>query len=79
MRWHGISARGQRGDPDPLMAIDDWLTDFAADEIIIATHPADQLDWLERDIVEKARRTFHLPITHAVIERPRPTEGVFVP
>ena len=79
MRRHGISARGQRGDPDPLMAMDDWLSDFAADEIIIATHPADQLNWLERDIVEKARRNFHLPVTHAVIERPRATEGVFVP
>lgn len=79
MRRHGISAHGQVGDPDPLMAIDDWLADFAADEIIIATHPADELNWLERDVVEKARRNFHMPVTHAVIEHPRADRGEFVP
>jgi hypothetical protein len=62
----GVAARGQVGDSDPLLAIADALTSFPASEIVIATHPRGQSNWLERGLIEKARKRFYLPITHLV-------------
>lgn len=66
---HGLGARGHIADPDPAQAIADALHEFAADEIIIATHPEERSNWLERHVVERARR-FGLPTTHVVVDRP---------
>ena len=35
----GINARGEIGDGDPLQALEDALRGFAADAIVISTHP----------------------------------------
>jgi nucleotide-binding universal stress UspA family protein len=64
---HGIEARGWVGDGDPLQAIEDSLKLYAADELIIATHPEGRSNWLERDLVQKARARFHQPIRHVVV------------
>jgi GABA permease len=64
----GLRARGEIGDSDPNVAIEDALRIFPADEIVISTHPADQSRWLERGVVEKARREIELPITHVVVD-----------
>jgi hypothetical protein len=63
----GIEARGWVGDGDPLQAIEDSLKLYAADELIIATHPEGRSNWLERDLVQKARVRFHQPIRHVVV------------
>src|SRR5205807_10127326 len=39
LRARGIQATGRVGDADPLLAIDDALRTFGADEIVVATHP----------------------------------------
>jgi hypothetical protein len=39
LRERGISARGEVGDSNPLVAIADALAEFPASEIVIATHP----------------------------------------
>jgi len=38
LRAHGLEADGHIGDPDPIQAIEDALHEFAADEMILATH-----------------------------------------
>jgi len=63
----GVVAEGWVGDADPLQAIADGLRVFAADELIIATHPEGRSNWLEHDLIGRARRQFELPITHVVV------------
>jgi hypothetical protein len=46
--------------------VDEALASFAAEEIVIATHPPGQSNWLERRLIEKARARFDVPITHLV-------------
>ena len=72
----GIDARGEVGDGDPLMAMEDALRTFGADEIIISTHPEGRSHWLERGVVEKARERFAVPITHVVVDLAREREEV---
>jgi hypothetical protein len=67
----GVQARGEVGDGDPLQAIEDALRTFGADEIVISTHPEGRSNWLERDVVEKARERFAVPITHVVVDLER--------
>lgn len=80
----GLSARGQLGDSDPLQALDDALRFYAPDEVVISTHPPRRSNWLERQVVRRARERFPLPIHHVVVDlereettvdRPRPAAG----
>jgi hypothetical protein len=64
----GLKARGEIGDSDPNMAIEDALRAFPADEIVISTHPPDRSGWLERGVVERARAEVDLPIAHVVVD-----------
>ena len=52
----------------PLQAVEDALRTFGADEIIISTHPEGRSNWLERDVVTKARERFTVPITHVIVD-----------
>jgi hypothetical protein len=64
----GLKARGEIGDSDPNMAIEDALRVFSADEIVISTHPPERSRWLEHGVVDKARERIDLPITHVVVD-----------
>ena len=64
----GVEARGEIGDDDPLQAMEDALRTFGADEIIISTHPEGRSNWLERNVVQKARERFAVPIRHVVVD-----------
>lgn len=64
----GLKAKGEIGDSDPNMAIEDALRIFPADEIVISTHPPDRSRWLEHGVVDKAREQIDLPITHVVVD-----------
>ena len=66
LRERGVRARGEVGDSNPLLAIDDALAGFPASEIVIVTHPEGRSNWLERGLIEKATARFDLPITHLV-------------
>ena len=69
MRGRGPQGHGQLGDHhDPNQAIEDALGDFAADELIISTHPPERSRWLESGVVEKARRELPQPVTHVVVD-----------
>jgi hypothetical protein len=64
----GLSARGEVGDSDPNVAIEDALLTFPADEVIISTHPPERSRWLERGVVKRAREEVALPVTHVVVD-----------
>jgi GABA permease len=71
LRANGIEARGAVGDSNPLVAIEDALFEFDADEIIISTHPPERSNWLEKKTVDRARERFDRPITHVVVDLQR--------
>lgn len=71
IRQLGLKARGEIGDSDPNMAIEDALRVFPADEIVISTHPPARSRWLEHGVVDKARDQIDLPITHVVVDLSR--------
>jgi hypothetical protein len=64
----GLTARGEVGDSDPNVAIEDALRTFPADEVIISTHPPQRSRWLERGVVDRARAEVELPVTHVVVD-----------
>ncbi len=64
----GLKAKGEIGDSDPNVAIEDALRVFPADEIVISTHPPERSRWLERGVVERAREQIDLPISHVVVD-----------
>ncbi len=64
----GLKAKGEIGDSDPNVAIEDALRVFPADEIVISTHPPHRSRWLEGGVVERARNEIDLPITHVVVD-----------
>ncbi|MFN0155778.1 MAG: hypothetical protein ACKVUT_15500 [Gaiella sp.] len=67
LRGLGVDAEGVVGDADPLLAIGDALAVFAADEILVATHPEGRSYWLERDLVWKAAERFPQPVWHVTV------------
>jgi hypothetical protein len=64
----GISAKGEVGDGDPLVAVDDAVRTFGPNEIVISTHPPGRSNWLERGIVESVRARYDVPVTHVVVD-----------
>lgn len=64
----GLPARGEIGDSDPNLAIEDALRSFAADEVVISTHPPEKSRWLENGVVRNARERLDLPVTHVVVD-----------
>lgn len=64
----GLNARGHLGDADPLQALDDALRVYDPDEVVISTHPHQRSNWLERQVVRKARERYPVPITHVVVD-----------
>ncbi|MGD9573290.1 MAG: hypothetical protein AB7V62_15510 [Thermoleophilia bacterium] len=68
LREAGFDAGGGLGDADPLQALDDALRVFDPDEVVISTHPPARSNWLERQVVRRARERYTVPITHVVVD-----------
>ena len=66
LRQAGVNAVGQVGDSDPMLAIEDALALFPADEVIISTLPQGHSNWLERGLIERARAVLDMPVHHEV-------------
>lgn len=64
----GVTASGEVGDLDPLVAIADAVHTFHPDEIVVSTHPEGRSNWLERGVVVEARRRYDVPVTHVVVQ-----------
>ncbi len=65
----GIDAAGDTGESEPDVAIQDALATFAADRIVIFSHPEGDLDYREDQSLADAEARFGVPVTHAVISR----------
>jgi nucleotide-binding universal stress UspA family protein len=68
MEEEGVDAAGDTGESDPLLALQDALTTFDADEIVLFTHPEGRTNWLEEGVLEEARERFVQPVRHLVVE-----------
>ncbi len=68
LRAAGLDARGQLGDADPLQALDDAFRVVRPDEVVISTHPHARSNWLERQVVRRARERYPVPVTHVVVD-----------
>jgi hypothetical protein len=55
-------------DPDPYHATMDALGAFAADEVIISTHPDPRSGWLRRDLIDRVRDASGKPVEHVVVD-----------
>lgn len=72
LRDSDIAARGEIGDPDPLVAIDDALLGFDADELILATRVG-RPHWTERSLLRRVRERWSVAARHC---RPAPSSDV---
>src|SRR4051794_26654966 len=64
----GIDAAGDTGEEDPLLALQDALTTYDADEIVLFTHAGGKRNWLEDGLVKQATERFDAPVRHMVVE-----------
>jgi GABA permease len=67
LKAHGLAVSVEVGDSIPLLAIDDALALFDADEIVISTLPPSRSHWLEHRLVELARDRFDVPVRHLIV------------
>src|SRR3954451_15646442 len=74
----GIAAAGRVSEDPPLMATADELRSFAADEVIVSTHPPQRSRWLETGLVERLRDELEIPVHHVVVDLERATAQVAV-
>jgi len=65
----GIDAAGGTGESEPAVAIQDALATFAADRIVVFSHPEGDRDYREDDGLADAEARFGVPVTHALISR----------
>jgi hypothetical protein len=68
LRRDRIDAVGRIGDANPLLAVEDALRLFPADEIVVATHPEPRSNWLAHNIVHRVRERVAVPVHHVVVD-----------
>ncbi len=64
LRALGVTVDGEVGDPDALEAVRAALGRIGAQEIIVSTLPPRLSQWLRRDLPNRLRKTFNVPVTH---------------
>jgi len=64
----GVDAMGHTGESDPLLALQDALATFPADEVVIFTRPEGDQNWAEGDLVEQAQEQLSLPVRHMEVQ-----------
>ena len=65
----GVDAAGDVGESEPVQAIDDALATFAADRIVIFSHPEGDRDYREDEALAAGEERWNVPVTHALISR----------
>jgi len=67
---HQLEATGVVGDPiAPFAAVEDELRLHDFDEVVVATHPDPQANWLEGRMLERMREQLDVPVKQVVIDR----------
>lgn len=69
LRRAGMSALGEVGDSDPLIAAKDALRQFGADEVLIVAHAEDQALWFEDGLFERARMELYPTVRLVTLRR----------
>jgi len=64
----GIDAACNTGEEDPMLALQDALVTFEADEVVLFTHQGGKQNWLEEGLVDEAKGRFDVPVRHIVVE-----------
>ena len=64
----GVDAAGATGESDPLLALQDALATFEADEIVLFTHASGKRNFLEEGLVDEATERFEPPVRHLIVE-----------
>jgi glycine/D-amino acid oxidase-like deaminating enzyme len=59
----GARTHEQAGESDPLLALQDALTTFPADRVVIFTRDDESARYREDDVVGQAQRRFGVPVT----------------
>lgn len=68
LKADGIAVRGQVGDADPLTALEDALSVFEADAVVISTLPPGESHWQEKGLLGDAEARLSVPVHHFVTE-----------
>jgi hypothetical protein len=53
---------GEVGEADPVLAIEDALVSFPAEEIVLVVPPGGECQWAARNLLEKTEKRFDLPV-----------------
>ena len=64
---HG-EVEAEVGDADPVLAIQDALATFPADEVIVITQPDSDATWIEKDSFKEALERFNVPVSHLTVD-----------
>ena len=64
----GLAAVGDTGEADPLLALQDALATFPADEIVIFARPEADRNWAESDLLEQVQAQFSVPVRCMEVE-----------
>src|SRR6476661_8438015 len=64
----GIDAAGGTGEEDPLLALQDALVTYDADEIVLFTHSGGKRNWLDFGLVDQAKERFDAPVCRMVVD-----------
>lgn len=65
---HGFAAKGEVGDSDPLVALEDELRSFGADEVVVVTQGGERTSWLAGRMLEHLSRELDIPIRQVVAD-----------
>jgi hypothetical protein len=68
LRRAGVPANGEVGDSDPLQAIQDELSKFHPDQIVVIAHRDEDGAFAERGLLEQAERDLELPVAELVVD-----------
>jgi hypothetical protein len=64
---HGFAAKGEVGDADPLLAVEDELRDFGVDEVVIVRHARERRSWLANRMLGYLTRELEVPVREIVV------------
>ena len=68
----GLTAIGELGDPDPMIAVQEAYDPRRFDEIVVSTLPLGSSKWLHAGMPERIATLTGAPVTHVVSEPARP-------
>lgn len=76
LRKVGISARGEVGDADPMVAIGDGVREFEPDQIMVVTHVDSEREYAEKNLWDRLGTDFHAPVTQLKVPHPAGEGGI---